>query len=210
MNIVLFGPQGSGKGTQAALISERFGLYHLSVGDELRKEIKKGTPFGKKVAAIINKGNLLPDEMTNRFVVKISKQPKCRKGIIFDGYPRRKAQFDFLISHFTVAAAIEIHVREKESLKRISSRRVCSGCGANFNVLTLKPKKKDVCDVCGGKLIIRADDHPKEILKRLQTYYKETYPIKKFYHKHKLLHEVNGEQSIERVSTDIATILRRL
>jgi len=209
MNIILFGPQGSGKGTQAETIAKDYGLYHLSMGEELRKEIKAKTPIGKKVESIMAKGELVPVEITSQIAIKISKLKESKKGIVFDGYPRSPEQWAFMNKNFKIDAAIELDLSEKESVNRIASRRTCPKCGKNYNLIYLKPKVAGICDVDKEKLIQRNDDKPKEIKKRLEIYHSQTEPLKKEYQKLKILSIIDGEQSIEKVHTDIAKILKK-
>ena len=210
MNIILFGPQGSGKGTQADIIAEKYGLYHLSMGDELRREIKRSTSLGKKIANIINGGHLVPDSMTNTIIKNISNNKEAKKGIIFDGYPRRHSQWRYLKKNFDINAAIELHLSAKDSVKRVSTRRVCSECGKNYNIISLKPKKRGFCDIDNAKLIQRIDDKPKEIKLRLKIYHKDTEPVKHDYRKIGLLKEVDGNQPIPHVTKDIVKILNSI
>jgi adenylate kinase len=207
MNIILFGPQGCGKGTQADLITRNHGLYHLSMGDELRAEIKKVTPLGKKIQEIVNSGALVPDEITNTLLMNVAKR---HKHIIFDGYPRREEQLQFLTKNFKIDAAIEIDLSETESIKRIASRRMCSKCGKNYNTIYLKPKVEGKCDIDGAVLVQRNDDKPAEIKKRLNIYKDQTEPLKKYYSKQKILHIIDGNQPIADVYKDIDRILKKI
>lgn len=210
MNIILFGPQGSGKGTQSDLIEKKYGLYHLSVGDLLRKEAKKKTILGKKIAEIINSGVLVPDELVNEIIMRVSKSRKAKKGIIFDGYPRTKKQLDFLIKNFDIKAAFEVNIPARECIRRISSRRICSNCGRNYNIIWLKPKVKGKCDYCKSVLKQRDDDKPSQIRKRLLIYKKQTLPLRKYYSKKKILHIIDGTGSINQVFSKIDKILANI
>jgi adenylate kinase len=210
MNIILFGPQGSGKGTQADLLVEKYKLYHLSMGDELRKEIKKGTPLGKKISKIVNRGDLVPSKITNNISLKISKRKECKNGIIFDGYPRSMEQWIFLKNNFKIGATIEIILSEKESVRRIASRRVCPKCGHNYNTIWLKPKISRYCDIDHAKLIHREDDKPLEIKRRLKIYHTQTEPLKKEYKKQKILYTINGARPIKLVNNEIVKILKNI
>ncbi len=208
MNIILFGPQGSGKGTQADMIAKEFKLYHLSMGEELRKEIKKKSAIGKKIESIVNKGNLVPHKITNDIALMISKDKKNKNGVILDGYPRAFEQWEFTKKAFKIDAALELHISEKESVKRIASRRVCPKCGRNYNTLYSKPKKNGYCDDDNTKLIHRADDKPKAIKDRLKIYHLQTEPLKKEYTKLGILHVIDGEQPINIVTKNIFKILK--
>jgi len=208
MNILLFGPQGSGKGTQAEMLEKKFGLYHLSMGDELRKEIKSGSALGKKLEKIMNKGLLVPSEITNQIALKISKLKESKNGIIFDGYPRSADQWLFIKKNFKIDAAIELHLTEKESVRRISSRRLCPKCGRNYNTIYIKPKVVGRCDDDNQKLVQRDDDTPKAVMDRLKIYYSQTEPLKKEYDKLGILSVIEGDQSIPKVSKDILASLK--
>lgn len=209
MNIILFGPQGSGKGTQAENIAKEFNLYHLSMGDELRKEIKSGSALGKKIADIVKSGALVPNDITNQIAFKISRIKAAKGGMILDGYPRADEQWRFVKDNFKIDAALELGLSEKESIRRISSRRICSKCGKNYNIIYLKPKVDGKCDDDGTKLAQRDDDTPKAIKDRLKIYHLQTEPLKKEYQKLGILHVIDGSQSIGDVYSDILDVLRQ-
>jgi len=210
MNIIIFGPQGCGKGTQADLLVGKYGLYHLSMGDELRKEIKNKTAIGKKVEKIMNGGSLVPDEITNGIALERSKSKDAKNGMILDGFPRTDAQWNFIKKHMKIDVALEIDLAPKESIRRIASRRMCPKCGKNYNLIWLKPKKTGLCDVDGAKLIQRVDDKSKEIKKRLNIYASQTELLKKEFKKLGILHIINGNQPIKKVNKDILDILHGL
>jgi len=209
MNIVLFGPQGSGKGTQAEVIAKEFGLYPLSMGNELRSEIKAKTAIGKKVEKIMASGALVPSQITFEILLKKSKSKECSKGIIFDGFPRSDEQYQFLKDNFKIDAAIELQLSEKESINRISSRRMCPKCSKNYNIIYMKPKKEGFCDDDNTKLVIRDDDKPKEVKKRLEIYKSQTEPLKAEYKKLKILHVIDASKPIPEVSRNILEILKK-
>jgi adenylate kinase len=206
MNIIIFGPQGCGKGTQANLLAKKYGLYHLSMGDELREEIARKSALGKKIKKTVDSGSLVPDTISNHLFMRAYNKNK-NKGIILDGYPRRKPQLDFVIKHIPVHAAIEIKLSKKESLRRISTRRICPRCERNYNTIWLKPKKKGVCDICKIPLVHRDDDKPKEITRRLQIYHRDTEPLRAYYAQKGILHVVNGDRTIAQVNKDIQNIV---
>jgi len=209
MNIILFGPQGSGKGTQADFLEKEFKLYHMSMGDELRKEIKNKSAIGKKVEEIMARGELVPSEITNAIALNVYKDNKDKNGIIFDGYPRSEIQWVFAKKNFKIDAAIELDLTEAESIKRIASRRMCPKCGKNYNIITLKPKVAGLCDDDKSKLIQRDDDTPKAIKDRLDIYHSQTEPLKKEYKKLGILYVIDGKQPIEKVHKDILKILKK-
>ena len=209
MNIILFGPQGSGKGTQAEAIAKEFKLYHLSMGDELRKEIKNKTEIGKKVESIMARGELVPTEITSQIAVNVSKLKESKNGIVFDGYPRSSDQWAFMSKNFKIDSAIELQLSEKESVDRIASRRMCPKCGKNYNLIWLKPKVAGLCDIDQEKLIQRNDDKPKEIKERLKIYYSQTEPLKKEYKKLGILQVIDGNKPIKDVYSDILKVLKK-
>jgi adenylate kinase len=209
MNIILLGPQGSGKGTQAESLAKDFGLYHLSMGEELRKEIKNKTAIGKKVESIMARGELVPTEITTLIASNIAKSKEAKKGILFDGYPRSADQWLYASKNFKFDAAIELNLSEEESIRRIASRRMCPKCGKNYNIIFLKPKVAGQCDIDNTKLVQRDDDKPNEIKKRLEIYHSQTEPLKKEYKKLGILHVIDGNQPIEKVHKDILVILKK-
>jgi len=209
MNIVLFGPQGSGKGTQAEVVAKELGLYHFSMGDALREEIKAKSAIGLKVEKIMASGALVPAQITFDIALKKSKSKECSKGIIFDGFPRSDEQYAFLKKNFKIDAAIELALSDEDAVKRIGSRRVCPKCGKNYNTIYLKPKKEGYCDDDNTKLIIRDDDKPVEVKKRLAIYKSQTEPLKAEYSKLKILHVVDASKPIPEVSKTILKLLKK-
>jgi len=202
-NLVLMGPAGSGKGTQAKLLSEKYTIPHISAGVIFREIRKEDTDLGRKVRELIDRGNLVPDNITNEIILRRINEPDCEKGFILDGYPRNTSQAEFLENHKTIKKCILIEVSDKECVRRISARRICSECRADYNIIYLKPKQEGVCDVCGGKLIMRDDDKPEAIMKRLRIYHEITEPLIGFYEKKGILLRINGEQPIQKVFEDI-------
>lgn len=205
MILVLFGPQGCGKGTQADLLAEKFKLLHFSMGDALRVESKKDTVLGKKIKSLIDNGILVPTEITNRIFDDLLKK---NKNIILDGYPRSTDQLNFLLKKTKIDYAIEIDLFEKDSIKRISSRRMCPECNKNYNLIYLKPKITGKCDNCKVDLVQRDDDKPAEIKKRLDIYKKQTLPLKNTYKKLGILRVVDGSGTIDAVNKKIVSILK--
>lgn len=200
MNIIIFGPQGCGKGTQADMIEKKYKLKHVVMGEYLRAEIKKKTAFGKKIEPLLKQGKLVDDKTINDLLLKITKK---YKSIILDGYPRTIAQADYLDNVMKINKAIYLKVRNKEVIKRISARRVCPKCNKNYNLIFIKPKKEGLCDDCKVKLIQRFDDKPKAIKERLQQYHELTEPLIAYYRKKGLLRTINGEPSINVVFKSI-------
>lgn len=209
MNILIFGPQGSGKGTQAKLLTDEFGLFYFESGDFLRKIAKKD----ERVDRIINKeGKLLPDEETFKLTKKhLEKNTPERDGMILDGYPRTPRQYELLkewLSEkgYDIDHAILLEISEKESIRRLSARRVCKDCGTIYNLIT-NPPPEGGCE-CGGKLVQRPDDRPEAIKTRLEQYDKLTKPLIKIYEEEGKLMRVDGERPIEVIFEDIVERLK--
>ncbi|MCW1930392.1 MAG: adenylate kinase [Candidatus Kerfeldbacteria bacterium] len=197
--ICLFGPQGSGKGTQAERLSAWLGIPHISPGNIFRKAMADETDLGKQVADIINSGHLVPDEVTNTLMRERIEQEDCLMGFVFDGYPRNTAQNDALHAMTQLTHALVIDIPEEESLHRIGERRVCSQCGMTYH-LTFKPSKvTGVCDVCGSALTHRDDDKPDAIRKRLDIYHTSTEPLITSFEQRGIVHRINGMGSIDDV-----------
>ncbi|MBC8500709.1 MAG: adenylate kinase [Nanoarchaeota archaeon] len=208
MRLIIFGQQASGKGTQAEKITEHYGIPHISTGDIFRENISKGTELGKLAKEILDRGELVPDEITNKIIEERLSRDDCSKGFILDGYPRNRNQAEFLDNlPYQIDAVINLEVSQQELIKRISSRRVCVNCKTNYNLIYIKPKQEGMCNKCGGKLIIRDDDKPEAIKKRLAIYHEQTEPLLKFYEEKGILKNINGEQPMEAVSNDIIKAL---
>ena len=204
MIIAIFGSQGSGKGTQAELLAEKFNLLHVSMGDCLRAESKKNTVLGKKIKSIQSSGNLVPVKITNKLFENILKK---HKNLLLDGYPRSFDQLQFLMKKTKIDYAIEVDLNKRDSIKRISSRRMCPKCNRNYNLIRIKPKVKGKCDYCKTNLIQREDDKPAAIKKRQEIYKNQTLPLKKVYKRLGILHIVDGSGSIKQVHESILKIL---
>jgi len=207
MKIIIFGAQGAGKGTQAENIAQYFKIPHLSTGDIFRENIKKGTELGKLAASLINEGKLVPDEITNNLVKQTISQSQYSNGFILDGYPRNLSQAEFLDNITDIDFVIDLEVEKKELIRRISSRRVCEKCGTNYNLIYVKPKNENFCDLCSGKLMQRDDDKEEAVKRRLETYYNQTKPLEKFYEKKGILSRINGAPAIEEVFKEIKKVL---
>jgi adenylate kinase len=204
MNIIFIGPQGSGKGTQAKIISKELDLAHISTGD-LFRALTKG-PLKEEIDSYINKGQLVPDELTIKLLKQRIEQEDCKKGFILDGFPRNLDQARLLDSIAKIDKVIEINITDELAIKRISSRLSCKNCGAIYNTQTNLPEKQDICDQCQSELYRRADDNPDAIKKRLETYHKETKPILKKYQS--ILITINGNQEIDKLAEQILENLR--
>lgn len=207
MKLVLTGPQGCGKGTQAKIIEEKFNLAHISTGDIFRENIKNNTSLGQTAKSYIDKGELVPDDLTVEMVEKRLEMDDCRNGYILDGFPRNVNQAKKLSQYQNLDHVILIDIGEQESIKRISNRRSCPKCGKIYNVLTMPPKSEGICDIDGETLIQRDDDKSDAIKKRLELYHSQTKPILEYYKERGKVIEVDGSLSPEKVAQEILTHL---
>ena len=203
---------GAGKGTQAKMIAEKCGIPHISTGDIFRANIKNGTELGAKAKEYMDKGLLVPDELVCDLVVDRIQQADCEKGYILDGFPRTIPQAEALENALNAIEqkldyAIDIDVPDENIINRMSGRRACVGCGATYHVLFNPTKVEGKCDVCGESLILRDDDKPETVKKRLDVYHTQTQPLIDFYTERKVLVEVDGTQSMDKVFDDIMKIL---
>lgn len=179
--ILVMGPQGAGKGTQATLISRDTGLPHISTGDLFREAMNNETELGQKAKEYINKGELVPDEIVIGMLKERLAFDDCKEGWILDGYPRNIVQAEFLDKITEVTHLVALDLDDEAAVKRIGGRRTCRKCGAIFHLVTLKPKVEGVCDKCGGELYVRDDDKPDSIKERLKIYHSNTAPIVEHY-----------------------------
>lgn len=199
--IVLFGIQGSGKGTQAKRLSEALGYSHINMGDLLRDHVARNTKLGSKVEDIISVGALVDDHVIFHLLESILQDHV--DGIIFDGFPRTIFQADYLVHYFEVQEVYFLDLSEEEAIKRISSRRVCPECAANYNIFSKKPKVDGVCDVCGTQLEMRADDTPEAIHRRFEQYFEQTHQLIDYFEDLGLLYKVNASRSEQEIFEDI-------
>lgn len=210
MRLLFFGPPGAGKGTQAKKVAKEFDIVHISTGDILRDAVSKGTELGKKAKAIMDRGELVSDEIMNRLVKEKLEE---LDSFILDGYPRTLDQAKFLDQATKelkkeIDAAVLIDVSEEEIVKRISNRRVCPNCGKVYNLISLKPKEDEKCDVCGTKLIQRDDDKEEVVRERYKVYKKNTEPVIEYYRKNNKIITIDGAQNVEDVTKELFNILR--
>ena len=197
MNIILFGPPGAGKGTQAEMLRERYEIPTISTGNMIREAIKNQTPMGLAAKERIDRGDLLADEIVVEIVKERLSQPDCAKGFILDGFPRTIPQAKALEEmDVSIDAAIEIQLADETIVSRMSGRRTCLTCGATYHVQYNPPKRDGVCDVCGEALVQRADDKPETVLERLRVYHEQTAPLSEFYRSRNMLRTVQGQEEL--------------
>ena len=180
-NFIFLGPPGAGKGSLAVKVAADYKIPHISTGDIFRANIKAQTPLGVKVKAIIDSGSLVSDELTFELVKDRLAQDDCKNGYILDGFPRTIPQAEMLEGLVSNVKVVNFEIKDEIVIKRLSTRRVCKACGANYNVLTLKPKVEGICDKCGGELYQRDDDKQESILHRMDVYREQTEPLINFY-----------------------------
>ena len=212
MKLIMLGAPGAGKGTQAKKIAEKYGIPHISTGDIFRANIKNGTELGNKAKSYMEQGLLVPDELTCDLVVDRIQQEDCSNGYVLDGFPRTIPQAEALKAALeklgtTIDYAINVEVPDENIVTRMGGRRACLACGSTYHIVYNAPKVEDVCDVCGAKLLIRDDDKPETVQKRLTVYHEQTQPLIDFYGKEGVLVEVDGTQNLEDVFQAITKIL---
>jgi adenylate kinase len=213
MNLILLGPPGAGKGTQAEAISKKFGLVQLSTGEMLRQAVKAGSPVGLEASAIMEAGGLVPDRIVIKIISDRIAAPDCAKGFILDGFPRtlkQAAALDELLiaQHKKIDAVIEIKVDDKVLIDRIAGRYMCANCGAGYHDTNCRPKVEGVCDRCGSKgFVRRADDNAETVKNRLMAYYRETAPLIGYYFAKGKLKTVDGMAAISEVSRQVDEVL---
>jgi adenylate kinase len=212
LRIVLLGPPGAGKGTQAKKISEEYEICHISTGELLRKAVQENTPLGKKAGEYLDRGLLVPDEIIDGMVKDRLKMQDCERGFLLDGFPRTLGQAESLDGFLkeeklSLDIVIKIQVEQAKLIERFTGRRTCKNCGASFHIKFSPPKKAGICDNCGGELVIRKDDEEETVKKRLQVYETQTTPLIDYYDRQKLLVTVDGSKAIDDVFEDIKSYL---
>lgn len=213
MHILLMGPPGAGKGTQAAELVKAFDIPHISTGDMFRAAIKDGTDMGKQAKSYIDKGQLVPDAVTIGIVRDRLAQADCKKGFILDGFPRTVEQADALTGilqelGLSLTRVLNINVPAADLIERAVGRRICKKCGATYHTKFNPPKAEGICDECGGELFQRADDNAETMQNRLSVYEASTKPLIDYYKKAGLYTEVDGRQAIDKVTADLIKVLK--
>jgi adenylate kinase len=214
MQVVLFGPPGAGKGTQAKFISEEFNVPHISTGDILRENVREGTALGKKAKTYMDKGELVPDALLIDIIKERLQKPDTRKGFLLDGFPRTLPQAEALDRilddiNKNLDGVVNVDVNASELVRRLSGRRTCRACQATFHVKSNPPKVAGVCDQCGGELYQRADDTEAAIKNRIEVYKRQTQPLIDYYKKKGLLIDIDGEREIDEVRSDVIKALEK-
>lgn len=212
MKLIMLGAPGAGKGTQAKMISDKYSIPHISTGDIFRANIKEGTELGKKAKTYMDQGLLVPDELVVDLVVDRVAKDDCSKGYVLDGFPRTIPQAEALDAALSkrgeaIDYAIDVDVPDENIVKRMSGRRACVGCGATYHIVYAPTKKEGVCDRCQGELILRDDDKPETVLKRLGVYHEQTQPLIEYYTKKGVLKTVDGTIDMKDVFKAITDIL---
>ena len=210
--IIMLDASGAGKGTHAKKITEKFGIPAISTGDIFRENIKNGTELGKKAKEYMDAGNLVPDELVCDLVVDRLKQDDCKNGYILDGFPRTIPQAEALTAALAknddaIDYALEIFIEDQAIIDRMSGRRVCKSCGATYHVVNIPPKTEGVCDECDGELIVRDDDAPETVKKRLDVYHEQTAPLIDYYKKQGILKVIDGSKGLDTCFEEICGIL---
>jgi adenylate kinase len=210
MKIIMLGAPGAGKGTQAKMIAEKYGIPHISTGDIFRANIKNGTELGKKAKSYMDQGLLVPDELVVDLVVDRVQQDDCTEGYILDGFPRTIPQaeaLDAALGEDKIDYAMDIEVPDENIITRMSGRRACVGCGATYHIVYNPTKADGICDACGEQLILRDDDKPETVQKRLDVYHEQTQPLIDYYKAAGNLVEMDGTVDIKVVFDHIVQIL---
>lgn len=214
MKIVMLGAPGAGKGTQAIKIADKYDIPHISTGDIFRANIKGGTELGQKAKSYIDKGELVPDEVTIGMLLDRIAQDDCKNGYVLDGFPRTIPQAESLTEALKsqgdqIDFALNIDVPDEAIIERMSGRRACPKCGATYHIVYAAPKTENICDKCGTELIIRSDDKPETVKDRLNVYHQQTEPLIAYYKTAGVLREVDGTQELPKVFEDVVAILSK-
>lgn len=216
MQIIIFGPPGSGKGTQSVMITEKYGIPGVSTGDLLRRNVKQGTELGRRAKEYMNEGRLVPDRLVIDMFIERVKQSDCGRGYILDGFPRTIRQAEALVEHESEGCVIEVvldvQVEDEEIVKRLAGRRVCAKCGANYHVDTKPVPPSGKCDIngCLGEIIIRDDDRREVVKKRLKEFREKTAPVRDFYGERGIVHGIEGVGDPKDIFAKITSVLDNL
>jgi len=214
LNLLIMGPPGAGKGTQAEVLVKELEITHISTGDMFRNAIKEGTEMGRKAKEYMDKGELVPDEVVIGMVRDRLSQPDCKKGFLLDGFPRTVEQaraLDVTLDGLGIKlnGVVNIVVPLDKLMERLTGRRVCKGCGASYHVMFNPPEKAGICNTCGGELYQRSDDNEESVGTRLRAYEEKTQPLIDYYKDKGILLDINGDQDIKKVLEDILKALRK-
>lgn len=212
MKVIMLGAPGAGKGTQAKKIADKYQIPHISTGDIFRANIKNGTELGKKAKAYMDQGLLVPDELTLELIMDRFQNPDCENGYVLDGFPRTIPQAEALTRALeekgeSIDYAVNVEVPDENIINRMSGRRACLSCGATYHIVHIPTKVEGICDRCGEKLVLRDDDKPETVAKRLGVYHSQTQPLIEYYSNQGKLAEVDGTQDMEAVFQAIVKIL---
>lgn len=212
MKIIMLGAPGAGKGTQAKMIADKYSIPHISTGDIFRANIKNGTELGKKAKTYMDQGLLVPDELTVDLVIDRVGQDDCRNGYVLDGFPRTIPQAESLDAALSklgtkIDYAINVEVPDENIINRMSGRRACLACGATYHIVHIPTKVEGICDRCGSETVLRDDDKPETVKKRLDVYHEQTQPLIEYYSGKGALVEVDGTKDMNDVFADIVKIL---
>jgi adenylate kinase len=212
MKIIMLGAPGAGKGTQAKMIAEKYAIPHVSTGDIFRANIKEGTELGKEAKQYMDKGLLVPDELTVKILLDRVAKDDCKNGYVLDGFPRTIPQAEVLDNALNelgdkIDYAIDVDVPDENIIKRMSGRRACLACGATYHIEHIPPKAEGICDTCGQELVLRDDDKPETVKNRLNVYHEQTQPLIDFYTAKGILKTVDGTVDMKEVFGAIVSIL---
>lgn len=212
MKIIMLGAPGAGKGTQAKMIADKYHVPHISTGDIFRANIKNGTELGMEAKKYMDQGLLVPDELTVALVIDRIQADDCKNGFVLDGFPRTIPQAEALDEALkglgaAMDYAIDVDVPDENIINRMSGRRACLDCGATYHIVTIPTKVEGICDACGSKVVLREDDKPETVQKRLEVYHAQTQPLIDYYQAKNILKSVDGTQPMEDVFAAIVEIL---
>ena len=212
MRIIMLGAPGAGKGTQAKQIADKYQIPHISTGDIFRMNIKEGTELGKKAKTFMDQGALVPDELTVALVVDRIQKEDCKNGFVLDGFPRTIPQAEALDKKLAemeekMDYAIDVDVQDENIVNRMGGRRACVNCGSTYHIVSIPTKVEGICDKCGNEVVLRDDDKPETVQKRLKVYHEQTQPLIDYYNSQGILKSVNGVRPMEDVFAEIVRIL---